>query len=219
MKYDEAVGIINRALDGLLMTVSETGRAGSDLRRACGSLKVTAEWHIENNTIAEPLGQCFDLGRLAGATWPEMDYIRRGLVAEEPVSLIAVLITQSCILFCLQNEAQIISATKYKSRQEVESVQKKMRDAFASAAEDAADDMQGSTFLAITGLSGAVIFFLYDRARPLPRMVKFEFAHSRPTLVFAYRLYDNAARADELRDENGVVHPAFMRRKGQALNA
>jgi hypothetical protein len=200
MKYDEPVSVINRTLDGLLMTASDTGRAGADLRRACGRLKVTAEIHIANNTIAEPLGECFDLARIAGATWHEIEYIRRVLVAEEPVSLIAVLVTQACILFCLGNQAQIIAATIYKSRQDVEAVQLQMREAFALAAEDAANDMQGSTFLAITALSGAVVFYLYDRARPL-------------------RLYDNAARADELRDENKVVHPAFMRRKGQALNA
>lgn len=174
---DEAVAIIRRVLDALLLTASETGRAGADLRRACGTLKVTAEAHIYNNTIAEPLGECFELARFAGATWPEMDYIRRGLLAEVPVSLIAVIITQACVLFCLQNQAMIVADTKYKSRQDVEAVQVKMRDAFAQAAETAADDMQGSTFLAITGLSGAVVFYLYDRARPLPRMVRFEFAN------------------------------------------
>jgi len=157
MKYEESVAIIVRVLDALLVTASDTGRAGADLRRACGRLKVTADLHLTNNTIAEPLGECFELGRLAGATFKELDYIRRNLLAEEPVALDAVLITQACILFCLENQALIIAATNYKSRQDVEAVQVQMRDAFAQAAEDAADDMQGSTFLAITALGSITL--------------------------------------------------------------
>jgi prophage DNA circulation protein len=61
---------------------------------------------------------------------------------------------------------------------------------------------------------------LVETARPLPRMVKFRFyAASIPTLVASYKLYDSAARADELLHENKVVHPLFMKRTGKALSA
>ena len=50
-------------------------------------------------------------------------------------------------------------------------------------------------------------------------MLNFVFAASLPTLVAAYKLYADASRADELRDQNKVVHPAFMLPTGRALSA
>jgi prophage DNA circulation protein len=50
-------------------------------------------------------------------------------------------------------------------------------------------------------------------------MLNFRFVEAGPTLVFAYRLYDDASRGDELREENGVVHPAFAPSFGRALSA
>jgi prophage DNA circulation protein len=50
-------------------------------------------------------------------------------------------------------------------------------------------------------------------------MVQFAFGGSMPTLVMAQRLYADASRADELRDENKVVHPAFMLPTGMALSS
>jgi prophage DNA circulation protein len=35
----------------------------------------------------------------------------------------------------------------------------------------------------------------------------------------AYRLYTDASRADDVRDENKVVHPAFCPMTGLALSA
>jgi prophage DNA circulation protein len=50
-------------------------------------------------------------------------------------------------------------------------------------------------------------------------MVSYEFAATKPSLVYAYRLYDDASRGDGLRVENKVVHPAFMPRIGRAMSA
>jgi prophage DNA circulation protein len=36
--------------------------------------------------------------------------------------------------------------------------------------------------------------------------------------VMAYKLYDDASRCDELRQENKVVHPAFCPPTGRALS-
>jgi prophage DNA circulation protein len=48
-------------------------------------------------------------------------------------------------------------------------------------------------------------------------MLAYRFATPRPTLVMSHRLYDTAARADQLREENKMVHPAFAPREGRAL--
>jgi prophage DNA circulation protein len=37
-------------------------------------------------------------------------------------------------------------------------------------------------------------------------------------LVAAYKLYADASRADDLREQNQVVHPAFMPPTGYALS-
>ena len=50
-------------------------------------------------------------------------------------------------------------------------------------------------------------------------MIGYQFAEVLPTLVISYRLYGDASRADEVRDENEIVHPAFCPTIGQALSA
>jgi prophage DNA circulation protein len=40
-----------------------------------------------------------------------------------------------------------------------------------------------------------------------------------PSVALAHRLYADASRADELRNENKIVHPAFCLRDGRALSA
>jgi prophage DNA circulation protein len=40
-----------------------------------------------------------------------------------------------------------------------------------------------------------------------------------PTLSIAYKLYSDASRADEIRSENKVVHPAFCPMSGHGLSS
>jgi prophage DNA circulation protein len=60
---------------------------------------------------------------------------------------------------------------------------------------------------------------LVQTALPLPRMLQYQFAQILPSLVMAYKLYDDASRADEVRDENKIVHPAFCPLAGEALSS
>jgi prophage DNA circulation protein len=60
---------------------------------------------------------------------------------------------------------------------------------------------------------------LVETARPLPRMLNYRFYLTMPNVVMAHRLYADASRADELRNENKIVHPAFCPRQGRALSA
>ena len=80
-----------------------------------------------------------------------------------------------------------------------------------------ADEMALVTYKTLVALHAAVTFHLYETARPLPQMLNYSFGTPRPTLVLSHRLYDTAARADQLREENKVVHPAFAPRAGRAL--
>ena len=107
----------------------------------------------------------------------------------------------------------------FVSREDVEKVQNLMRESFAEGTESAADDMEQEVYQALAALASAVQFQLYGTARPLPRIVRYKFARTAPTLIYAYRLYQDAARGDELRAENKNVHPAFCERTGRALSA
>lgn len=215
----EAAAIVEHMLDALLSTAADKGRPGSDLRTACGDLRVSAVFLLQTNAIAGPLADCFETARLAGASLVGMAHVRSIIVAERPVSLPAILMMEGGLLFCLATEGRIIATMQFESREDVQQVKLDMTSAFNDAEEIAADAMESSTYQALVALHAAVTAHLVETARPLPRMLQFKFAQPLTTLAIAYKLYDDAGRADELRNENKVVHPAFTRPSGRALSA
>lgn len=214
----EGAKIATLAADLLLATSNEQkGRSGSDLRRACGDLKAYADIYIVRNVIADKLSDCFELARVTGATLSEFNHGRERILAEPVTSLVAMLIKNGCICFSLQQMSLVIIDSRFKSREDVEAVRNEVNVAFDQAEEVAADEMALTSYKALVSLHAAVTFHLYETARPLPQMLNYQFAQPRPTLVQSHRLYDTAARADQLREENKVVHPAFAPREGRAL--
>jgi prophage DNA circulation protein len=129
-----------------------------------------------------------------------------------------VLIKQACVAFSLQQMSVVLAGMTFTSRQDVDFVRGEVNVAFDEAEEVAADEMALTVYRALISLHAAVTFHLYQTARPLPQMLDFRFAAIRPTLIQSYRLYADAGRADELREENKVVHPAFAPRTGRALS-
>jgi len=219
-KYDvtEGARIVRLAADQLLETSSDLkGMAGSDLRRACGDLRARAEVYISDNVIGPKLNDAFDLARQSGATLSEFNHMRERFISEVSDSLVAVLLKNGCVCFSLQQMSMVIAEMTFTSREDVDMVRDEVNVAFDQAEEAAADEMVLQTYRTLVGLHAAVTFHLYDTARPLPQLLRYQFAKPRPTLVLSHRLYDTAARADELRNENKVIHPAFAPRAGRAL--
>lgn len=217
-QINETVAIIRRMLDALLATVPAKGRAGADLRAACGVLRVNAAILLNENTIAKPLGACFEFARQAGATLPQIIRVQQTLAMESPISLPATSVTNACLRFALATESMIIARMVFNSREEVDQVKTTMNDGFNAAEEIAADSMDSITYQALISTHAAVTAYLVETARPLPRMLQFYFAQPMSTITVAHRLYYDMTRADQLRAENKVVHPAFMLPKGQALS-
>jgi len=214
----EAADIAVLAADMLLATSNEQkGRSASDLRRACGDLKANVEVYIVENVIGDKLFNCFEEARLTGATMDEFNRIREAILTAASVSLVARLIKQGCVCFSLQQLSLVLITIKFTSRDDVDRVRRDLHPAFDQAEEAAADDMVLVIYRTLVTLHAAVTFHLYETARPLPQMLDFQFAAARPTLVQSQRLYFDAGRADELRQENKVVHPAFAPRQGRAL--
>jgi hypothetical protein len=216
---NEAAPLVDRMLANLVATVPPKGRPGSDARTAIGDTRANAFMLCIDDALGPPLIQCFTLARLAGASLPQIEWVRQGVAAEVTATLGGTLVKNCGIRLCLATQARIISVMQFVSRQDVDAIKVHLQPPFRAAEEIAADDMDQATFAALIALHGATVNHLVATARPLPRMLNFQFYEPLPSLVIAYRLYEDAARADELRDENKVVHPAFCPQTGQALSA
>jgi prophage DNA circulation protein len=207
----EAAAVLASILAALGNSVTtHSGRPASDLRRAIGDLLADAELLIEAGEIADPLAQAFDLAREAGATVDTLDRVRKTTEAIPTTSLVAASIKNAAIRFALVQFAEILAATTFTSRPEVDRYIDRMNDAFEAAELVASASLDVATYRAIIALHAAVTADLTARALPLPMVVSYTFPAGRPVLWLANRLYGDASRGDELIAENKPVHPAFM---------
>jgi hypothetical protein len=216
---DEAAPIVRRALQLMLALIPTHGRPGSDARTAIGDLMANIRPLLGTNDIGQPLDKCFELIRLAGVTLQNLGQLRQSIEIETPTTPGAIVVKNSMIQLCLATEGMVITEIIFTSRAEAEQLKLDVNAAFRPAEEIAADDMDAMTYRALVALHASVLFYLVETARPLPRLLKFQFAAPLPTLITAQRLYYDASRADELRVENKVIHPAFMLPTGVALSA
>jgi prophage DNA circulation protein len=215
----EGAGIMQRSIFALLGAVPTLGRNGADFRTACGQMIANAEAWIASDVAGPPLALCFDTARQAGATQGQLASVRNTTIAEAPKTVGGTMIRDSIVQMCLSAEGYVIANMTFVSREDVDALREEMNDVFSFIEEAAADAMDQMTFRAVTELHAAVVYYLVQTARPLPRMVSFAFALAMPTLTMAQRLYADGGRADELRQENKVVHPAFAPPVGKALSS
>ncbi|MEY9421511.1 hypothetical protein ABIF69_007953 [Bradyrhizobium japonicum] len=216
---NEAAPLVDRMLALLLSFVPAKGHAGINARTAIGDTRANAYKLLIDDAMGPPLDNCFDQARQAGISWQQLETVRRQIEQEKPVSLGAVLLQNAGIRLCLATEGYILAGMAFVSRQQVDAIKAALFQPFQDAEEIAADDMDQMTFQALITLHGAITNHLVQTALPLPRMLNYQFFMPLPSLVMAYKLYSDASRADELRVENKVVHPAFCPMLGEALSA
>jgi hypothetical protein len=215
----EAAAISAPVYQTMLAQTPSRGRSGSDLRTAINDFRVNAQALFMADAAGEPQTEIFTLAVAAGITLPGMEVVRQQAMAQTP-KLVGGLIEKDCLLrWALAAQGQIIANMTFTSRDDVDALKGGVNDRFADSEEAAADDMDSATYRKLVALHAAISFHLIETARPLPNMATFWFATPGPTLYFANRLYADASRADELRDENKVIHPAFMVRTGRALSS
>jgi prophage DNA circulation protein len=215
----EAAPIVQRCCKNLLTTLAIRGRPGSDARQQISQTAANAYALLRGDTIGPELDECFDLARLAGATFPQILEIQTLTSQEVPRTLGGALIQNSLLQWCLTTESAIIADMTFISRQDVDLVKQQIQQPFSDAEEQAADDMDQMVFQALVRLHGAIVAHLVDTERPLPMMLSYQFAAPSNTLVIAYRLYDDAGRSDQVRDENKIIHPGFAPAVGRALSS
>jgi len=214
----EAAPIVEATLTALLTWITTRGREGVDLRTAVNNVRVNTLELLRNDTIGPPLATCFQLAQTTGASLADIESVRLVAVAGAPTLPGSILIRDALIQFCLVTQARILAATNFVSRQDVQKARDMLNASFATMEEDLADRMDAMTYRAIVELHAAISFYLVETARPLPRMMNYRFNMPLSTLVMAQKLYADAGRADELREENRVVHPLFCPRYGRALS-
>ena len=217
----EAVRVLGVILDALLATLEgRYGRSFMTARHAIGKLRADAEDTLDDGVLGAPLAECFDLCRGAGATRVAMDGVRRAMVVQQPKFIPGTAVATAGIFLSLVEQAQILVDVKFESRETIDQMIVSINQAFDPAEEFAAlwtNDPR--VYQAIVSLHAAMIADLTQRARPLPRMVRYEFASRMPSLKLAMRIYGDAHRADQLRMENRTVHPAFCQQSGRCLSA
>jgi hypothetical protein len=216
---NEAAPLLVRMLTLLLSFVPPQGRPGVDARTAIGDVRVNAAQLCSEDTLGPPLDNCFTQARLAGVTWQQFETVRRSVDAETPQTLGGVLVQGACVRLCLAVIAEVLAATTFISRQQVDAIKMQLLQPFQDAEEVAADEMDQMTFQALISLHGAVTNHLVQTGLPLPRMLYYQFFTPLPSLVVAYKLYEDASRCGEVRNENKIVHPAFCPRLGEALSS
>ena len=214
----EAAPIVARMLNNLIACVPPVGLIGSQARTAIGDVLGDLTALLAADTLGPPLANCFTLVQQAGTTQPQLEQVRGAVEAETPLTLGGVLVQNCGIYLCLATEAQIIAGMTFVSRQDVDAIKLTLRQPFAAAEETAADAMDQASFAGLIALDASITNFLVTTARPLPRMIGYQFGTPLPSLVIAYRLYQDASRADQVVAENKVVHPAFCPATGLALS-
>jgi prophage DNA circulation protein len=214
----EALPILNATLDALLSWAPTQGRPGADLRTVVGDIKANAMELLQNDLIDMPLIRCFDLAFTTGINLYQVETVRRTTAAMTANSVGAIMTKDTLIELAFATAGYVISDMTFTSRADVEQIKTTMNVSFDDMEEELADQMDSMTWLALFKLHGAMSLYLVETARPLPQILAYRFYQVLPSVILAQRLYADASRADELRDENKVVHPAFCPREGVAMS-
>lgn len=216
---EEAHPIVVATLNAMLAWAPTRGREGAYLRAKINEIRVNSLRLIQTDSLGPPLADCFELAHTSGISFDQLHHIRGVSASYKPVLVGAIMIRDALIQLALITQARVLGDTTFVSRQDVERIRDITYESFSEVQQDLADQMDAMTYRAMITLHAAVSFYLIETARPLPQMLNFRFNQPLPTLTLAQRLYYSAARADELRQENKIVHPAFARPFGRALSS
>lgn len=216
---DEAVAVLRAALTALQGAVpTQTGRTGALFRYACGDLLAQAATLVTIGAVGVPLKACFDQAVTAGATLNGFVAVRNAILVLALAGQPARVVAGGCYCLALGAEAKILSATTFTASDDALKALAVYGSAADAAQEWTADNHLPALYQSLIAMVSAVSRDLTSRAAPLPRLSTYAFPRGTTSHALACRLYGDANRADELRAENKVTHPAFMPATGIALS-
>lgn len=217
----EAASVVAVVLDALLLTLQgQTGLIGAQTRFLCGQLSVNGESELSagGSQFWIDLAACFESAQQAGATFETMDIVRSTSEALTPTGLPGIAVRNFSVRMSLVEQARILAATTFVSRQDIDNYFDQINASFDVAELVAADNQDNVAYVLLIAIHAAVSNDLANRSRPLPKMVTYSFPARMPSLALAQRLYSDASRGDQLIAENKPVHPLFMPSSGNALS-
>jgi hypothetical protein len=214
---DEATELLKRFVLFFNSQTTASGQDAARLRRVTGDLHARAEATIRSANLAADLEELFGAALDSGVPLEGFQALRKQAAAASYTAEEGEAVAVGVVRFCLIAEAQIVQAMDFRSRDDVQAMMKTVNEAFDPAMDFAADNQEPEVFQALKALHAAVIRDLIERGRKLSQIVPYQFGKRLPSLYLSQRLYGDAGRADELKDENKAVHPAFMPGNGRAL--
>lgn len=217
-KVEETMGLLGQILSKLMATVPPLSSTAYVVRRLVGDLTVQARWLIANGGFGDSLRACFDAAVEAGATLDSMDMLRTFILRLAPKTDMAVAVVQSALFFTLAEEAKIVAAMTFDSRDDVAVMIKRMGQAYEEVTVTVMDFYSDILYQAFGSLSAALMQHLYLTELTLPLIVTYQTAGVRTALSLAQLIYADAGRTDEIIAENKVVHPAFVPRVVRVLS-
>lgn len=113
--------------------------------------------------------------------------------------------------------ADVVSAMDFASVAEARQMRDTLLEAIDARAEVAADAGQDDLYRGWRDLAAAASRDMTERAQRASILAAYAMPMNMPSLALSHRLYQGAARADELVNLNDPPHPAFMPLSGQAL--
>lgn len=152
------------------------------------------------------------------ATFVTMDTVRLAATGLTPLGLPGIALKNFSIRMALSEQARILAATTFVSRQDIDNYFTQINASFGAAETVAANNLDNVSYVALLTIHAAVSNDLANRSRPLPRIVPYNFGQPMPSLWLSQRIYYDPSRADELIAENKPIHPLFMPAAGVSLS-
>jgi prophage DNA circulation protein len=214
---DEGTEFALQTLMALQSSVTGSGMQQAQLNYLCGvcAAAANANLDVEPDELADSafwaqFTACFEQARLAGATYESMDVVRALVMAFVPTTWVGVAVTNFAVRLALSEQAQILAAITFTSRQQIDNYLNLIDANFSIAIDNAADNGDVGVYQALIALEAAVVYNLSTEAAPLPQIVQINLARSMPALTIAQRLYQDPTQAGALIAMNSVANPVFM---------
>jgi hypothetical protein len=221
-QIDEADEFVNGMLDLLQRSVaSPLGMPAYGLRAAIGYLRTNVEKSIRQRTIGTDIGACFNAATKAGAIPERLDGVRRYIVDKtftDYQGIITHFIGGYSLFMCLSVMCQQGLTVVYKSQDEVAIIIARTQVIFQQAKDLAADQTPVEVYNALNKLASTVTRYLAKTKLQLPRVVIYQTATTLPSLALSNLIFRVGDRADEIVDENDIIHPAFCLRELRVLS-
>jgi hypothetical protein len=184
--------------------------AVDNARVLINTLRSNAEVAIRGITLGSDLEDIHNAVYDADATYSGVEAARQFLMQQTGSnSLFTQMALGSMLTMCLALESSIIVTMKFTTRDEAQNMVLHVRDMFDAAKDLGIDEASISVYQTLNAMGGAVVNHLALAELQLPRVIEYQTQMPMPSLYLANRIYQDASRADEITEANGVIHPAF----------